>query len=251
MLNFRIMARSVILACNLNELKDFTFIRQQCDVDGSFLLNCILGQTSITPNSAAILVCLHHTYEHYANASKRLNFNLNDARGKGVLLVIDAIRDMAKELLKSDSYAIQPEKLVNDILEDIESKVKRLLNEKSSVTVIVDDAHTLAYLKANESLIIGLCRRLKKLSEALAPKLHVVVKLHNSNVFETLANNMSDLAELEIQVNKLPSGNSKEVDGRLVVKKKHGIEGEKAVLYKVNERNIIVMQPGEPGLNIC
>lgn len=245
------MARSVILACNLNELAGFSFIRQQSDVDGSFLVNCILGQTLITPNSAAILLCFHHTYEHYVNASKRLNFNLNDARSKGNLLAIDAIRDMAKELLKSDSYAIKPEKLVNDILEDIESKVKELLNEKSSVTVIVDDVHMLTYLKANETLIIGLCRRLKKLSEVLTPKVHVVIKLHNSNVCESLANNISDLAELEIEVNKLASGNSKEVDGRLVVKKNHGFEGEKTVLYKVNERNIVVMQPGEPGLNTC
>lgn len=245
------MARSAILACNLNELKDFTFIRQQNDVDGSFLVNCILGQTFLTPNSSAILVCLHHTYEHYLNASKRLNFNLNDVRSKGNLLIIDAIRDMANELFKSDSYEIKPEKMVNDLLKDIENKVENLLKEKSFVTVILDDVYTLNYLKANDNLILGLCRRLKKFSETLTPKLHVVIKLHNSDSSEILANNISNLAELEIQVNKLPSGHSKEVDGRLVINKKYGSEVEKTILYKVNERNIVVMQPGEPGLNIC
>jgi len=245
------MARSVILACNLNELPDFMFIRQQSDVDGSFLINCILGSTFLTPNKGAILVCLHHTFEHYVNAGKRLNFNLNDIRGKGTLLIIDAIRDMANELYKSDSYAIQPEKMINDLLNDIESKVEKLLKEKSSVTVILDDVSTLIYLKANENLITNLCRRLKKFTESLSPKVHIVIKLHNSNLFEVMANNISDLAESEIQVNKLPSGHSREVDGRLIVKK-YSSEGEgKVVLYKVNERNIIVMQPGEAGLNIC
>jgi len=243
------MARSVILACNLNELPDFMFIRQQSDVDGSFLVNCILGNTFLTPNKGAILVCLHHTFEHYVNAGKRLNFNLNDVRSKGTLLVIDAIRDMANELYKSDSYEIQPEKLVNDLCNEIETKVGKLLNEKSTVTVILDDVSTLSYLKANENLIINLCRRLKKFTESLTPKVHIVIKLHNSNLLDVMANNISDLAESEIQVNKLSSGHSKEVDGRLVVKK-YGSEG-KVVLYKVNERNIIVMQPGEAGLNIC
>lgn len=250
-ISFRIMARSVILACNLNEPTDFKFIRQESDVDGSFLINCILGQTFLTPNTSAILVCLHHTYEHYFNAGKRLNFNLNDARSKGNLLVIDVIKDMANELCKLDSYEIRTEKWVNDIFEDIETKVTNVLKDKSFVTIILDDVHTLSHLKANDNLIVGLCRRLKKFSETLTPKLSVIIKLNNSNLYEFLANNISDLAKVEIQVNKLTSGYSKEVDGRLVVKKNYGLDGEKTVLYKVNDRNIVIMQPGEPGLNVC
>lgn len=245
------MARSVILACNLNELTDFMFIRQESEVDGSFLINCILGQTFLTPNTSAILVCLHHTYDHYCSAGKRLNFNLNDAQNKGNLVVIDVIKDMATELCKFGPFKIQPENMVNDILNDIETKVAMLLKERSFVNVILDDVHTLSHLKANDHLIMGLCRRLKKLSETLTPQLSVIIKLHNSNLYDVLANNISNLAQSEIQVNKLTSGYSKEVDGRLVVKKKNGFDGEKTVLYKVNERNIVIMQPGEPGLNIC
>lgn len=245
------MARSVILACNLNEPTDFTFIRQESDVDGSFLINCILGQTFLTPNTSAILVCLHHTYDHYFNAGKRLNFNLNDARNKGNLVVIDVLKATANSLCNFDSAKIKPEKVVSDIAADIEAKVTDLLQFKSSVTVILDDVHSLSHLKANDHLIIALCRRLQKFSETLAPKLSVIIKLHNSNLYECLANNISTLAKSEIQVNKLTSGQSKEVDGRLVVKRGNGFDGEKTVLYKVNDRNIVIMQPGEPGLNIC
>ncbi|XP_037030228.1 uncharacterized protein LOC119070047 [Bradysia coprophila] len=245
------MARSVILACNLNEPTDFTFIRQESDVDGSFLVNCILGQTFLTPNASAILVCMHHTYDHYFNAGKRLNFNLNDARNRGNLIVIDVLKATADTLCKFDSATIKPETVVSDIVADIELKVADLLRVKSSVTVILDDVHSLSHLKANEHLILALCRRLQRFSEMLAPKLRVIIKLHNSNLYECLANNISMLAQSEIQVNKLTSGYSKEVDGRLVVKRSNGFDGEKTVLYKVNERNIVVMQPGEPGLNIC
>lgn len=245
------MARSVILACNLNEQTDFMFIRQECEVDGSFLINCILGQSLLTPNTSAILVCLHHTYEHYCSASKRLNFNLNDAQAKGNLVVIDVIKDMANKLCDVGACKIQAEELVNDIVDHIETKVEKLLSERSSVNVILDDVHTLSHLKANDNLIIGLCRRLKKLSETLTPKLSVIIKLHNANLYECLANNISQLAQMEIQVNKLTSGYAKEVDGRLVVKKRNGLDGEKTVLYKVNERNVVIMQPGEPGLNVC
>lgn len=245
------MARSVILACNLNEPTDFTFIRQESDVDGSFLINCILGQIFVTPNTSAILVCLHHTYDHYFNAGKRLNLNLNDARNKGNLAVIDVLKATASTLCNFDSAKIKPETIVGDIVADIESKVADLLQVKSSVTVILDDVHSLSHLKANDHLILSLCRRLKRLSETLAPKLSVVIKLHNSNLYECMANNISLLAKSEIQVNKLTSGFSKEVDGRLVIKRGNGLDIEKTVLYKVNDRNIVIMQPGEPGLNIC
>ncbi len=245
------MARSVILACNLNEPSDFLFIRQESDVDGSFLINCILGQTFLTPNTSAILVCMHHTYDHYFNAGKRLNFNLNDARNKGNLAIIDVLKDMATELCGLSSSKINPERVINDIVEDIESKVTKLLLEKASVTIILDDVHTLNHLKANDNIIVAFCRRLKKFSETLAPKLSVIIKLHNSDLYEFLANNISDMATSEIQVHKLSSGYSKEVDGRIAVKKGNGFEGEKTVLYKVNDRNIVIMQPGEPGLNIC
>lgn len=245
------MARSVMLACNLNEPTDFTFIRQESDVDGSFLIGCFLGQTCVRPSSSAILVCLHHKYEHYLHAGKRLNFNFNDVKSKGNLIVIDVIEDMANELCNLNSNKIQPETLIGDILTNIESKVEQLLTNTLSVTVILDDVHAFSYFKANDNLIMGLCRRLKKLSETLTPKLSVVVKLNNSNLYEFLANNISSLAGSEIQVNRLTSGFSKEVDGRLVVKRKSGFDSEKTVLYKVNERNIVIMQPGEPGLNVC
>lgn len=244
------MARSVILACNLNEPSDFTFIRQQSDVDGSFLINCILGQKFVTSNTTSILICLNHTYDHYVNAGKRMNLNLNDARNKGNLIVIDVLKDMANNFCELDIFKIPIEKLVNDILDDIESKVLKLLKERSSVTVIVDDVQTLSYLKASDDLIVGLCRRLKKLSVTLTPKLSVIIKLNSSNLNEFMANNISDMAQTEIQVNNLASGYSKEVDGRLVVKKNHGFDDEKTVLFKVNDRNIVVMQPGEPGLNV-
>lgn len=243
------MARSVILGCNLNEPSNFTFIRQESDVDGSFLINCILGQTLASPQKSAILLCLHHTYDHYFNAGKRLNSNLNDARNKGSLHVIDVLKRIGHDLLSYDALKVQPEKVVNELVEDIEAKVNQLLEGKTSVTVILDDVHTLSHFRVNDNLILALCRRLKKFGESLASKLNVVVKLHNSNLYEFLANNISDLADSEIQVNKLTSGYSKEVDGRLVVKKHNGLDGEKTILYKVNERNIVIMQPGEPGLH--
>lgn len=243
------MARSVILACNLNEPTDFMFIRQESDVDGSFLINCILGQTFLTPNTSAILTCLHHTYDHYSNAGKRLNFNLNDARNKGNLIVMDVLRNVGSEILDLDSSKVDPEKLVNEIVRDIETKATELLTAKSFVTVILDDVSALSHFKANDNLILAMCRRLQKFSKTNAPRLNITIKLHNSNLYEFLANNVSDLAETEIQVNKLTSGYSKEVDGRLVIKRCNGFDGEKTVLFKVNERNIVIMQPGEPGLS--
>lgn len=261
-----IMATSVLLACGLNEqqLPSFTYIREETDVDASFLITCILGQRIKVPNSSTVLLSLHHAFQHYSLSGQRLGFNLNAARDKGGLLVTEPFQDIFDEMFASDIFQNNDDALIQRIWTQLLAQVQDELDIKSkkTMTIIVDDLSTFMNLGASENSIILLVRQLVRLaSSKYADRLFIVAKLNTSNLFDLLNNNLEALADAEIQCNKLKSGNFRDVDGRLVnirpVKKglasNSDISGErlkKTMLYKVNERNVKIFAPGEVGIKV-
>lgn len=245
------MATSVLLACGLNEqqLPKLIFLREETDVDGSFLISCIMGQRLKIQNAGTILVCLHHTYQHYSNAGIRLGFNLNMAIEKGGLSIIDPLCDLADNLLTSSYFTPSQEHLLSHLWTVLEEKITQIQANKSLVTVIIDDVSALINLGATENMILRFCRRLQKLADG-KDGLSVVIKLNTSHLYEHLCNNLEGMADAEIQINKLKSGNFKEVDGKLVSIRRNAANGciQKSMLYKVNERNIKIFAPGEVGI---
>lgn len=262
----RLMATSVLLACGLNEqqLPPFTYVREEIDVDASFLITCILGQRIKIPNTSTILLSLHHAFQHYALSGQRLSFNLNAAREKGSLLVTEPLQDIVEKLFASDTFQQNAEALIENTWSRMLAQVQDELDTKNRkmVTVIVDDLSALVNLGATENSIVLLVRQLVALaSTKFAGRLAIVAKLNTSNLFEQLNNNLEALADAEIQCNKLKSGNFREVDGRLVscrAAKKELVSGgeasgertEKTMLYKVNERNVKIFAPGEVGIKV-
>lgn len=247
------MATSVLLACGLNEqhFPKLTFLREDTNVDGSFLVSCILGQRLKIPNTATLLLCLHHTYQHYSNAGIRLGFNLGAAIDKGNLFVIEPLTDIAENLFSSAYLQSSQENLLNIIWKNLENQIKEILTKKQSLTVIIDDLSALINLGATELLVLQFCRQLLKLATANSTyDISIVIKLNTCNLYEHLASNLEDLADAEIQINKLKSGNFKEVDGKLVSIKHNARNLPKSMLYKVNERNIKIFAPGEVGIKI-
>lgn len=248
------MATSVLLACGLNEqqLPKFTFLREDTDVDGSFLVTCIVGQRLKIQSSGTILVCLHHTKEHYSNAGIRLGFNLNSAIDKGNLVVIEPLSDLAEHLFDSPYLSASQENILNYMWSTIDVQINALLAKKTSLTLVIDDISALVNIGATENLVVRFCRRLLQLTDGIR-NLSICVKLNTSPLYEYLANNLEDMADTEIQIVKLKSGNFKEVDGKLISIKRDAITTLpilKSMLFKVNERNVKIFAPGEVGIKI-
>lgn len=240
------MATSVLLACGLNETlpATFTFVREECDVDASFLITCILGQRTKVQTAGTVLVCVHHRFKHYVGAGERLGFNLEAARKRGTLVVIDPMSD-ASQITAPDDMLLQ---LWNRIVE--EARALQTAGERKSVTIILDDATALIDLGVPEDSVLWFCRRLCQLAaEWEAPALGVVVKLSACNLYQPLASNLVGLADTDIQCIRLRSGHFREVDGRLTVKRSDMMTA-KSMLYKVTDRNVKIFAPGEVGISI-
>lgn len=248
------MAASLLLSCGLNEpqLPQFTFLREDAGVDGSFLITCIVGTRLRLQNTTTILVCTHNTKEHYVTAGMRLGFNVTTAIDKGALVVIEPLANVAANLFTSPYLRNAPDQMLHQLCAEIESHIKVAFDQhgKSTVTVVVDDLSALYNFGATESMLLRFVAHLLQMND----KLSVCMKLNTSNLFESLVNNLETMAEAEIQIVRLASGNFKEVDGKLVSIRRDPynttLSLAKSMLYKVNERNIKIFAPGEVGIKI-
>ncbi|XP_073818630.1 elongator complex protein 6 [Musca autumnalis] len=251
------MAASVLFACGLNEQKlpSFIHISEESNVDGSFLISSILGQRLRISNAGTLLVCLQHNYQHYFNAGMRLGYNCNIFLGK-TLGIIDPSNDMAKDFL-SCKWLSREHKLSDLLLNDIREQLTTGTTFTARIhnTVIIDNLSILYNLGASKEDIQQLCHGLVALTREF-PNLSIITKMSNSDLYTLDDNNVSKLGSVHIQVIKLKSGVFREVDGKLLIKRSQDEEDNcfesnyttKEVLYKVNDRNVKIFNPGEIGL---
>lgn len=267
------MAASVLFACGLNEQKlpKFVHISEESNCDGSFLFSCILGQRLRISNAGTVLVCLQHNYQHYFHAGMRLGYNVNIFLDK-TLNVVDPLTDMAKKGMASKW--LQDERLVTTLLLDgIRNHISTSAAQRISTTILVDNLAILLNLGATKEEIIQLCHKLAELPKQYK-NLAVITKLSNCDLYAPIDNNVAKLGTLRIRASQLKSGVSRDVDGKLLIERElaandakeedeeqeeqdaqqNGIyeleQIRKEVLYKVNDRNIKIINPGELGVKV-
>lgn len=252
------MATSVLLACGLNEQKlpGFVHISEESNVDGSFLISCILGQRLRISNAGTLLVCLQHHYQHYFNAGMRLGYNSNIFLGK-TLNVIDVLSDIAGQGLSCKWLHATSgvNTLTEQLVEDIRSQLSNNYANRSSYTILIDNLSILFNLGASKLQVQQFCQSLADLAKE-HENLAVITKLSNSDIHQLTDNNVAKLGQVRIQVLRLKSGVFREVDGKLLIERvlDEGSydceETRKEVLYKVNDRNVKIFNPGEIGVKV-
>ncbi|XP_053945379.1 uncharacterized protein LOC128854926 [Anastrepha ludens] len=267
------MAASVLFACGLSEQKlpNFVHISEESNVDSSFLTSCILGQRLRLSNVGTVLVCLQNNYYHYFRAGLRLGYNVNIFLGK-TLNVVDPLTEMAREGITSKW--LQDERLVTTLLLDsIRDYVSASAAQRISVNIVIDNLAILLNLGATVEEMLQLCHDLDDLTKQYE-NVSVITKISNCDIYMPIDNNLSKLGTLRIRVVHLKSGVSHDVDGKLLIEREvigsgyekreqdqeqeeeqenGGYEIErvrKEVLYKVNDRNVKIMNLGEVGVRI-
>lgn len=245
------MATSLLSACGINEVIKFIFIKENCDVDASFLITSLIGQRIRQQNAAIVLVCAHQSLNYYNLTGMKLGYNLSMAVSKNNVKVIEPMNEIFTNNL--DHYSLQ--QLSNKLSEHI----KELLDEnKSQITIILDDLqffHT--YESSSDNNLIKFANHLENLIEK-HPNVSLILKMNLSNLYEIVANNIEDMADICLTVDPLKSGHFKEVDGKINVQKYNKKvenswnfkETQRNLLYKINDRNIKVFAPGEFGLKL-
>lgn len=248
------MAASFLLACDLNEQKlpSLVLLREESGVDGSFIVTSVLGQRLKVQNTTTILLCMQHSAQHYSSAGMRLGFNINAARDRGNLILIEPLSDVKDNLFTSkylnDGKGDILESLINEVDESLLNFSKQ---NKQNCTIIVDNIATFVDFGCSESLVLRLCNKLIELGHQRNAS--IVLKLNLCDLFELIDRNLEDLSTRDIQIVRLKSGNFKEVDGKIVYRKRdnNGFDkNEKSFLYKINDRNIKIFQPGEVGVKL-
>ncbi|XP_030369590.1 uncharacterized protein LOC115620490 [Scaptodrosophila lebanonensis] len=251
------MAASVLLACGLNEQKlpGFVHISEESNVDGSFLISCILGQRLRISNAGTLLVCLQHHYQHYFNAGMRLGYNSNIFLGK-TLNVIDALSDMSRHGLSSKWLRTPDGRTLTDqLISDIRAHLASNYGSRNSITILIDNLSILFNLGATKLQVQQFCQALAAIAKE-HDNLTVITKLSNSDIHQLTDNNVAKCSSVRISVLKLKSGVFREVDGKLLIEKviDEGSyaceESRKEVLYKVNDRNVKIFNPGEIGVKV-
>ncbi|XP_065088858.1 elongator complex protein 6 [Ochlerotatus camptorhynchus] len=241
------MAQPVLAACGLqgvDALPPLTLLKQHSGVDGSFLIASILGhRLKSSRDNHVLLVATQHTYHHYSSACMKLSFNLGPGRDSGQLQVLD----VAAELYRSYPLSCSPS------LDDVTNRIRAFLEAHPKATILMDDLTYFLNFGYSEAELIDFVEQL------VTPSASFVVKVNTAELYGTLCANLDDLARTEIRLERLASGQFREVDGRLSVSRFQAGESaeqalmevkkvEKSVLYKVNERNIKVFVPGEVGI---
>ncbi|TMW53300.1 hypothetical protein DOY81_001600 [Sarcophaga bullata] len=250
------MAASVLFACGLNEqrLPPFIHISEESNIDGSFLISSILGQRLRTSNAGTLLVCLQHNYLHYFSAGMRLGYNCNIFLGK-TLSVVDTLLDMARDFITS-KWLSKETPITEVLLAEIKDQISGPnFISRINTTVIIDNLAILYNLGATKEDIQKFCHGLMALSQQFQ-NLTIITKMSNCDIYSLDDNNVAKMGSLHIRVVKLKSGIFREVDGKLLIKKLQDEEdnsyecnySSKEILYKVNDRNVKIFNPGEIGL---
>lgn len=247
------MAQPVLAACAVHSepLPRLTLIKQDSGVDGSFLIAAILGRCLKTSkDNHVLLVVTHHTYHHYSSACMKIGFNLGPARDSGQLEIFD---------VGAELYCKYPDSYPS--LNAIKERVEVFLQTHPKATIFMDDLSYFLNFDHSEAQLIDFVEKLADQTNDNDQRQHsLVIKLNTADLRPTLCANLDDMAQTEIRLERLASGQFREVDGRLIVRcypteKDGGDQGlmrvkvvNNSMLYKVNERNVKVFVPGEFGI---
>lgn len=237
----------LVSACGFTEPRKFIIVNENADVDGSFVISSVIGQRLRQQSSGIVLVCCCQSMKFYEACGRKLGYNLSMSMNKKSLLPIEALR------VCNDSSSTS---VLDDLYEEIHAKVKDLQsNGMKNISIIIDDLTFFANFACSEKQLIALGMRLYELANENG-NLSLIMKIGLADLHQHVTNNLEDLADVTVTIEKLLSGEFRDVDGKLVIKKMKSengnimIENERNLLFHVGDHNVKLMAPGEFGLKI-
>lgn len=237
----------LVSACGFTEPRKFITVNENADVDGSFLISSVIGQRLRQPSSGLVLVCCCQSLKFYEACGRKLGYNLTMSVSKKSLHAVEILRDV----ISSNGNEIL-DHLFGEILEKVTTLRS---NGTKSISIIVDDLTFFTNLTCTEKHLILFGTKLHDFAMT-HDDVSIIMKFGLADLHQHLINNLQDLSDVSITVEKLKSGDFWDVDGKLIIKKmrnKNGmltIENERNLLYHVGDHNVKLIAPGEFGLKI-
>lgn len=236
----------LVSACGFTEPRKLIVVKENSDIDGSFLISTLIGQRLRVPSAGIVLVCCQQTAKYYDTCGKKLGYNLAMSIGRKSVETIEPLRDYME---------LDGDEVLTRLTGDISTKIKTLEGEgKKNITVVVDDLTFFTHFGCSEKGLVRLSMQLNELTRSEGTS--VLVKISLSDLHITVANNLEDLADVVLTVERLKSGDFWDVDGKLLIKKVNRsgeiptTESERNLLYFVGDHNVKLTAPGEFGLKV-
>lgn len=224
-------------------------MQERSGVDGAFLLvQLIACHLREDPENQVLLFASHHTAAHYIGAAQKLTFNARSYIETGKFQLVD---------VNAELYGKCPELEHTRLVTLLRNRVFDV-PETSNTVVIVDDLSFYTIMDPGaEDSVIDFVEEL--ISESQPGISHVVLKVNASECYERLCATLDDLATISILLEPLPSGNFREVDGRMTVHERKRTKEDRSsglvlrklrsnLLYKVGDRQVQTFVPGEFGI---
>lgn len=237
----------LVSACGFTEPRKFIILNENADVDGSFVISSLIGQRLRLQNSGIVLVCCCQSFKYYEACGKKLGFNLSMSVNKKSLLPLEPLRDVIN---------FSPTHILDHLYEEICEKITFMKNSGTkNMSIIIDDLTFFTNLTCTEKQIISFGLKLHELATA-HEQLSLIIKIGLADLHQYLTNNLEDFADVSITIEKLKSGDFRDVDGKLKIKKVKSedgistIESERNLLYYIGDHNVKLLAPGEIGLKI-
>lgn len=237
----------LVSACGFTEPRKFIVISETCDIDGSFLISSLIGQRLRQQGAGLVLVSCQQTLKYYETCGRKLGSNLSMSIDKKCFHVVEALGEMV---------TLGRNVLMERLIDGISEKLKLLEEDKKqNLTIIIDDLTFFTNLGCTETDLIKAAMKLHKMTQQ-RDGLSVVLKIGLSDLYTHLTNNVEDLADVLLTVERLKSGDFWDVDGKLLIKKfkKQGemraVESERSLLYFIGDHNVKLSAPGEFGFKI-
>lgn len=236
----------LVAACGFTEPRKFIVIKENRDIDTSFLISSLIGQR-LRQNSGLVLVCCHQTFKYYDTCGKKLGYNLSMSLTKKSCHVVEPLREIA---------TLEKCGLMERLFESINDKIKALEDDgKANISIVIDDLTFFTNVGLTEKELIKAGMRLHDMTKK-KNGLSVALKIGLSDLHNHLSNNLEDFADVILTVERLKSGDFWDVDGKLLIKKMNHqgamsvTESERSLLYFIGDHNVKLSALGEFGLKV-
>ncbi|XP_044758326.1 uncharacterized protein LOC123316349 [Coccinella septempunctata] len=230
-------------------------VREVGLADSNFIITYLMKKIFQT-HDKLIFVNFHNTLDHYQLVGKKLGFDLLNKVQVGDAVIVDMLKNVEEEISNEDSKFFEnSEEFVEKLFCRIELKADEIISTNDNQTfLIIDDLTHLLDIGVNIECVVKFitrCCNLKSNSVSVVINNHVSPYESNDEILpedNIIANSLSYISDLEIEVAPLQTGHSKDVSGVINITRPGEVITK--LHYKAYDRGIKTFKPGESLMNL-
>ena len=179
-----------------------------------------------------MIIGLENSFGHFHGVGVKLGLNLLQLRQSGRIVFYEGLKKLPQLFEESED----DEELVKSIFSEVQRDVG------DNTLVIVDQVSILSSLGVRDKYVYLLCHHLALLTASKQDS-QLLLRLFDSSSYKgSLVNQVAALSTLQISINSLETGQSRDVSGIMLIST-HQTD-PKMLQFKVLDKDVKVFAPG-------